>query len=79
MAEHPDVVILQDKHRAEIDELVTAFAAKHAELVHAEPKLRDAVAEAALKTRFRTDILAAIARHTAEANALSAQLAGQAI
>ena len=79
MAEHPDVVELQDKHRAEIDELVSAFGAKHSELVHAEPKLRDAVAEADLKKRFRTDILAAIARHTAEANALSGQLAGQAI
>jgi hypothetical protein len=68
------VAELHAKHKAEIDEMVAAFGAKHAEHVHAEPHLRDVKAEFALKKQFRADILAATARHTAAENALSARI-----
>ena len=64
MSDHPDFVAIKDHHRAEIDDLTSAFGAKYSELVSAEPHLRDPAAINALRTKHASDIYDAIARHT---------------
>jgi hypothetical protein len=69
MSDHPEFVEIKARHKAEIDELTTAFGVKYSELVSAEPHLRDGAAVEALRKKHRTDIQEAISRHTMAENA----------
>jgi hypothetical protein len=66
--DHPDFVAMKARHRTEIDELTQAFGKRHAELHNLQPGLRDPKMIIALRTKHRTDIKEAVARHVKAEN-----------